>query len=53
MMFAVAALNGAMDNAPRCGEVTDGELVRLLTHPLGHAGEKVDAPAWSPVSACW
>jgi hypothetical protein len=49
MMFAVAALNGAMDNAPRCGEVTDGELVRLLTHPLGHAGEKVDAPAWSPV----
>lgn len=49
MRFAVSALVGARDNAPTASELDDGELVRLLTTPIEHEGDKIECLAWMPV----
>jgi len=47
--FAIAALDGAFDNAPEVAEVEDAQLEQLLTRPIEHDGPKESCPAWSPV----
>ena len=47
--FHVSAMVGARDNAPTVSELDDGELVRMLTTPVAHVGDKLECLAWMPV----
>lgn len=49
MRFAVSALVGARDNAPTVAELDYSELVRMLTTPIPHVGDKLECLAWMPV----
>lgn len=49
MRFTVSTLIGARDNAPSVAELEDAELVRMLTTPIPHVGDKLECLAWMPV----